>query len=119
MSRGPCRGRCPVYTIAIHGNGLVQYAGERFVKDRGPETSPISREQIIAVLQSLDRAHFLTLDDRAFAWCFDTPSVGILVSADGSFKRVVSDGAADLADDAVMGNRLPHRLGRSGHWREC
>jgi hypothetical protein len=26
--------------------------------------------------------------------------------------------AADLADDAVMGNRLPHGLGRSGHWRE-
>ena len=24
--------------------------------------------------------------------------------------------AADLAEDAVMGNRLPHGLGRSGHW---
>ncbi len=23
---------------------------------------------------------------------------------------------ADLAEDAVMGNRLPHGLGRSGHW---
>jgi hypothetical protein len=27
--------------------------------------------------------------------------------------------AADLAEDAVMGNRLPHGLGRSGHCREC
>src|SRR5579864_1387849 len=26
--------------------------------------------------------------------------------------------AADLADDAVMGNRLSHGLGGRGHWRE-
>ena len=25
----------------------------------------------------------------------------------------------DLAENAVMGNCLPHRLGRNGHWREC
>jgi hypothetical protein len=27
--------------------------------------------------------------------------------------------AADLAEDAVMGNRLPYGLGGRGHWREC
>jgi len=27
--------------------------------------------------------------------------------------------AADLAEDTVMGNRLPHGFGRSGHWEEC
>jgi len=26
--------------------------------------------------------------------------------------------AADPAEDAVMGNRLPHGLGGRGHWRE-
>jgi len=26
---------------------------------------------------------------------------------------------ADLAQDAVMGDRLPHGLRRSSHWREC
>jgi hypothetical protein len=91
MSRDPCRGNCPEYTIAIHGNGLVEYAGERFVKDQGPETSTISREQIIAVLQSLEHAHFLSLEDRAFTWCFDSGSVAISVSSDGRTKRVVSD----------------------------
>jgi len=91
MSRGPCRGRCPVYTITIHGNGLVEYAGERFVKDKGPETSTISREQIDTVLQSLEHAHFLSLEDRGFTWCFDSGSVAISVSSDGRTKRVVSD----------------------------
>src|SRR5216684_2013743 len=27
--------------------------------------------------------------------------------------------AAELAEDVVMGNLLPHGLGRRGHWREC
>jgi hypothetical protein len=27
--------------------------------------------------------------------------------------------ASDLTEDVVMGNRLAHGLGGSGHWREC
>jgi len=27
--------------------------------------------------------------------------------------------AADLAQDAVMRDRLPYRLGGSSHWRKC
>lgn len=38
------------------------------------------------------RAHFWSLEDRAFAWCFDSDSVSITVSMDGETKRVVSDG---------------------------
>src|SRR3984893_18654565 len=29
LSRGPCRGACPVYTITVHGDGHVQYAGRQ------------------------------------------------------------------------------------------
>ena len=57
----------------------------------------LGREQVIAVLQSLDRARFPALEDRAFTWCFDSASVGISVSADGSTKRVVSDSYCDGA----------------------
>jgi hypothetical protein len=91
MSRGPCRGSCPSYTLTIHGNGLVEYIGERHVKVPGSQTGTVSREQIIQVLQSLDRAHFSALEDRAFRWCFDTASVSVSVSIDGRTKRVISD----------------------------
>jgi Domain of unknown function (DUF6438) len=97
MSRGPCYGRCPSYTVTIHGNGSVEYVGDRNVKDRGPQVDRLTREQVVAVLQSLDRAQFPTLEDRAFRWCFDSASVGISVSADGSTKRVVSDSYCDGA----------------------
>ena len=97
MSRGPCYGTCPSYTVTIHGSGSVEYVGGRFVKDRSPQVDRLGREQVIAVLQSLDRARFPALEDRAFTWCFDSASVGISVSADGSTKRVVSDSYCDGA----------------------
>jgi hypothetical protein len=86
MSRGPCRGRCPSYTITIYGTGSVEYVGERYVKERGPQTARLGREQVIAVLQSLDGAQFLAREDRAFTWCFDSASVGISVSAEGKYE---------------------------------
>jgi len=91
MSRGPCRGRCPSYTITMHGNGKFEYVGERYVKVPGIQTGTLSREQVTDVLKSLERASFLTLEDRAFSWCFDAGSVAVSVSVEGITKRVVSD----------------------------
>jgi hypothetical protein len=90
VSRGPCFGWCPAYTITIHGNGSVDYAGRMFAK-RDRQTGTVSSEDVARILQSLEEAHFFTLEDRAFSWCFDTPSVSVTVSFDGRSKRVVSD----------------------------
>jgi Domain of unknown function (DUF6438) len=91
LSRGPCFGVCPDYTITIHGDGAVEYMGRRFVKVMGRRTSAIDSEEPARILQRLDQIRFSTLDDRAFSWCFDTPSVSIAVSLDGKTKRVASD----------------------------
>jgi len=92
LSRGPCRGLCPSYTMTIHGNGLVEFVGGRFTKITGSQTGMVSNEQVAAILQQLDRANFFALEDRAFTWCFDSSSVSVSVSADGRSKRIVSDG---------------------------
>ena len=91
LSRGPCYGPCPSYTLTIHGSGLVEYVGRREVKIRGLRTATITEEQLRSILRRLDDARFFALDDRAFAWCFDTPSVSVSLSLDGNSKRVVSD----------------------------
>lgn len=92
LSRGPCFGSCPSYVMTIHGNGSVEYTGVRHVRIQGSQTGTVSREQLIRVLESLDHSHFWSLEDRAFAWCFDSDSVSVSVSMDGETKRVVSDG---------------------------
>jgi hypothetical protein len=102
LSRGPCFGRCPSYTIAIHGNGLVEYSGKRYVGVPGSQTITINREQVIKVVQSLDRVRFFALEDRAFMWCFDTGSVTVTVSGDGTTKRVASDDSCTGAKSGLQ-----------------
>lgn len=102
LSRGPCYGSCPSYTITIHGDGLVEYIGGRHVKVQGPQTGVVSHEQVINILASLDRAEFWSLEDRAFAWCFDSDSVSVSVSIDGETKRVVSDGGCTGAKSGLQ-----------------
>jgi Domain of unknown function (DUF6438) len=92
MARGPCRGSCPQYTLIIHGNGAVEYDGAEFVNAKGHHEGKISNEQLIRVLQSLDNARFSALEDRAFAWCFDSSSVAVWAVIGGRTKRVISDG---------------------------
>ena len=92
LSRGPCYGRCPSYTITIHGNGLLEYVGGKYARIACSQTEIVSNEQVTQILQQLDRAHFFALEDRAFMWCFDSSSLSISVLVDGKSKRVISDG---------------------------
>lgn len=91
MERGSCFGSCPVYSITIHGDGRVEYVGRRFVRDKEPQTTTISKEQLARLLQDLDGVHFYALEERAFTFCFDTPRVAISGAVDGRSKRVSSD----------------------------
>ena len=91
ISRGPCYGLCPAYRVSIHGNGLVEYEGYRYVRVHGLETATISKEQFMRILQELDGIRFFTLEDRAFLWAFGSGSVGVSVAMDGKTKSVVSD----------------------------
>jgi hypothetical protein len=94
LARGPCYGSCPQYTITVQGDGRVAYVG------RGGHShfetrklGSIEREKVMRILQTLDQVKFMTLEDRAFSWAFDTPSVGIRIWEDGKTKQVVSDAA--------------------------
>lgn len=92
MSRGPCFGSCPIYSLTLHGDGLVEYRGIRFVGIKEAQTARINVEELMLVLRDLERMHFFTVEDRAFQWAYDSPSVTISVSVDGRQKRVTADG---------------------------
>ncbi|HLJ91075.1 MAG TPA: DUF6438 domain-containing protein [Candidatus Angelobacter sp.] len=92
LSRGPCYGTCPQYTLRLHGNGTVEYDGVEYVAIKGHHEGKINKEQLLRILQSLDHADFSTLEDRAFQWCFDSSSVAVRAEAGVRTKRVASDG---------------------------
>lgn len=92
LSRGNGFCSCPCgYTITVHGDGHI-VSGDRHLKSLpGQELAPIRPEQVLGILQILDRADFLSLEDRAFVRGLDTGGVAILASVDGRAKQVSSD----------------------------
>jgi hypothetical protein len=102
LSRGPCRGACASYTITMQGNGTLEYIGKEYVKIVGPQSDTISEEHLVRILQSLDRVRFSALEDRAFMYCFDTPSVSVSVTVDGQTRRVVSDASCTGAKSGIQ-----------------
>jgi hypothetical protein len=92
LARGPCFGSCPQYTVTVQGDGRVEYSGrQRYSRFDSRKVGKIEREKITQILQMLDQVKFMALDDRAFSWGFDTPSVGVRIWEDGKTKQVVSD----------------------------
>jgi hypothetical protein len=92
LSRGPCFGPCPTYTVTVHGDGQVQYVGQQGrSRIRTKKSGAVAREKVGEILQVLDQVEFTTLEGRAFFWAFDTPTVGVRTLVDGKTKQVASD----------------------------
>jgi len=92
LSRGPCFGSCPAYTVTVRGDGQVQYVGQRRLPGiQTKKSGTVGREKVVEILQVLDRVEFMTLEGHAFFWAFDTPTVGVRTSLDGKTKQVASD----------------------------
>lgn len=90
LSRTACQLECPVYTVNVHGTGEVEYDGFRGVGVEGHRTVILPREKIEALAETLDKARFMSLDDRAFQRATDFPYAILSVSLDGLNKRVQS-----------------------------
>jgi hypothetical protein len=81
-----------------------------------------------AINAALNRLHFPDPENSYCVGCFSaynqamkarTPGRPLLSSnASSASYTTPMPPAADLAENAVMGHRLPHGLGRSGHWRQ-
>lgn len=50
LSRGPCFGACPNYTITIHGSGQLEYVGRMHTRIQGQRSSSIHPQQVVEIL---------------------------------------------------------------------
>jgi hypothetical protein len=123
LSRGPCYGTCPEYTVTIDWDGGVKYVARLRDQTEDVQSGTITEEQYKQILQLLRAAKFEALDDRAFRWAFDTPSVSVLVSTQHQGKTVVSDsfyfGAKNgIQERFVKTAAAIDEIVGSGRWRD-
>lgn len=61
LERTRCFGSCPAYTLTIHGDGRVEYAGQDYVKVKGAQEGRIEPGAVRALLSEFARAKFMSL----------------------------------------------------------
>jgi hypothetical protein len=89
MSRGPCRGLCPVYYIEINGNGNVLYRGYEHVNIIGERKSSIPPDKVNELVKQISNSSYFDLEDRYDqVEITDQPTVETTVSINGTFKSV-------------------------------
>ncbi|HME12630.1 MAG TPA: DUF6438 domain-containing protein [Candidatus Acidoferrum sp.] len=92
LDRSRCFGSCLPYDMTIRGDGDVRFTGwHRYRETEYTNHATLAPEQVSQIVQALNRSRFFALDDRAFDWCFDTPTVSISVTVNGKSKSVGSD----------------------------
>ena len=88
LKRTACDGTCPVYSVAIHGNGVVEYLGEFRVDVPGPQTARIPPERVKDLLRSFEEIRFFDLKEKYFELCTDMSTAIISIFVDGKSKEV-------------------------------
>jgi len=64
LQRTACFGVCPVYTVSIYPDGLVEFHGERFVASTGDHTASVSPDNFQRLAAFANNINFFLLDDE-------------------------------------------------------
>ena len=101
FERTGCYGTCPAYTIAIHGDGKVEYEGVKNVKMVGRREGNINNDDVQSLLSLFDKANFF--------------SIGENVSQEKCNCTICTDMASAITDISVAGSKhtVLHYLGCS------
>ena len=90
LSRGGCRGQCPIYTLYVNADGEVKYQGEAFVELKGKYEKQISEEKVRSLVQAFRDAKYFEMKDRYDdQQVMDLPSVTLECTMNGQSHKVV------------------------------
>ncbi len=93
LERSACYGSCPVYKLAIYGDGRVEYAGETNVKLKGTKQAAIDAGDFKNLVSEFAKANYFSTDQYtekncSCSFCTDMPTVTTTIQVRGSTHRV-------------------------------
>jgi len=88
MQRTACFGTCPVYTVRLFEDGLVQYTGTQFVKVAGTRSWRIDPGAVRALVGEIDKAGFFAMKDEYTAPVTDHATTYVTVVVGARHKSI-------------------------------
>ena len=97
MKKGPCFGRCPVFTLTIYDNGLASYEGERFTDRLGIYIKSLSSSQFNKIKEAFVDANIWQYKEVYRGRIPDLQTVTIIYHEGNESKSVMGkDGRPDV-----------------------
>ena len=118
LQRTPCFGRCPTYTLLVHGDGRIEWDGAEHVAAVGHRERRLAPRAIDQLNHAIERARFFERDDfgqlpiapncttnGTTRSCSFEMSASICSDTSHSIITVMRDGDAHKIDNAHCGGR--------------
>lgn len=85
----PCFGKCPVYSLTIHGsNKTMTFSGSKNTDKVGEFTKPVTEEQLKDLIKAFEAADFCNLEEKYLGQVVDFPSQYTSYTCNGKTKKV-------------------------------
>ena len=116
MSKGPCFGFCPIYTLTVYSNGVVTYYGERNTNRQGTYLRILDKNKLSALKTQLEAANLWQFQDLYKGLLPDLQTVTITYWEEGDFKTIAGkDGRPKAVVD--IETEL-ESIANSGNWKK-
>ncbi len=116
MSKGPCFGSCPVFTLTIYEEGLATYEGQRFTDRMGLHTKRLDQETLRAVIREFEEADMWRYQNSYKAQIPDLPTVTITYHEEENSKTV--KGKDGRPEKIVELEAMLDAIANSGGWEQ-
>lgn len=117
LYKGPCFGKCPVFTLSIYDNGLMVYKGHRNVNKRGEHYKVVSVSEIKELKKAFRQADFWNLQDNYASNIADAASYKISFFEKERSKTV--QGNYDLPEPVKALIQKMDEIGNSEGWQRA
>jgi hypothetical protein len=116
LSRGPCNGTCPVYSVMFRADGRASWEGEYFVERLGKHTGNISPDAFSEVADVAVSSGFFSLDRYTSIPPTCVSGLGIEVMTGVRDKSVESWGSGEPEAFVLLADQID-RVAESLAWR--
>jgi len=112
LTRGICFGTCPIYSVAILGNGSVIFSGEECVAVKGTVHSRIPQSAVAKLVEEFRESKFFSLKQGYRASVTDLPTFRVEIAFD-NFDKAVYDYGGEAAGMPAAVSKLEDAIDRT------
>ena len=92
FKRGPCMGKCPVFTLEVDEKGMATLFGAKYARLEGEHTKKLTATELTELQKLVADSKFMSLEDRYDSGILDAPSTTMMVKSAKGEKKIVLRG---------------------------